>query len=69
MFDTNYMPYQTPLIKQAQNYNWDIIYGIDMLIEQGLEQFQIWTGKATTVAPIIRQTVRKTYHRISDQNQ
>jgi pentafunctional AROM polypeptide len=69
LFDTNYMPYQTAIIKQAQQYNWNIIYGIDMLIEQGLEQFQIWTGKATTVAPIIKETVRKTYHRIIDQHE
>jgi pentafunctional AROM polypeptide len=69
LFDTNYMPYQTAIIKQAQQYNWNIIYGIDMLIEQGLEQFQIWTGKAIAVAPIIEETVRKTYHRIIDQHE
>ena len=70
LLDTNYIPYQTALIKQAQQYNWRIIYGIDMLIEQGLEQFQIWTGKASIAAPIIRKSVRQTYdHRIADQNE
>lgn len=68
LFDTNYMPYQTAIIKQAQQYNWNIIYGIDMLIEQGLEQFQIWTGKTSSIAPMIRDTIRKIYHGIIDQN-
>ena len=58
LLDTNYMPRQTALVKQALQYNWNIIYGIDMLIEQGLEQFQIWTGKAIAAAPIIKETVR-----------
>ncbi|CAF1074690.1 unnamed protein product [Didymodactylos carnosus] len=69
LYDVNYIPYETALTKQAKQYNWTIIYGIDMLIEQGLEQFQIWTGKATTVAPIIRQTVLKAYHEVIDHNE
>jgi pentafunctional AROM polypeptide len=67
LFDVNYFPYETTLIKQAQQYNWNIIHGIDMLIEQGLQQFQIWTGKVAAVAPIIEQSVRKTFHRMIDE--
>ena len=68
LLDANYVPYQTALIKQAQQYNWRIIYGIDMLIEQGLEQFQIWTGKATAVTPTIKETVRQRYYKTIDLN-
>ena len=68
LFEVNYIPYQTSLIKQAQQYKWNIIYGIDMLIEQGLQQFQIWTGKANAVTQIIKQTVYKTFNKTIDQN-
>lgn len=69
LLDVNYIPHQTALIKQAQKYNWIIIYGIDMLIEQGLQQFQIWTGKANAVTPLIKETVYQEYHKIIDENQ
>lgn len=42
--DIVYKPHNTTLIKWAKKQGLDIIYGIDMLINQGLEAFYIWTG-------------------------
>lgn len=69
LFDVNYIPYQTLLIKQALDYNWKIIYGIDMFIEQGLQQLQIWTEKADIVASIVKKNVMKKYQQIINSTQ
>ena len=42
--DIVYKPFNTSLIKWAKNNNLNVIYGIDMLINQGLHAFYIWTG-------------------------
>lgn len=42
--DIVYKPQNTSFIKWAKLNNLDIVYGIDMLINQGLEAFYIWTG-------------------------
>ena len=42
-----YRPRDTPLTKAARSskhQNWRIVEGIDVLIDQGLEQFKLWTG-------------------------
>lgn len=55
LFDVNYLPRQTQLMKQAQSYQWNFIYAIDMLIQQALQQFQLWTQKHPT-------TIQQTLH-------
>lgn len=42
--DIVYKPHNTKLIKWAKNQELNVVYGIDMLINQGLEAFYIWTG-------------------------
>lgn len=42
--DIVYKPHNTSFIKWAKGQNLNVIYGIDMLINQGLEAFYIWTG-------------------------
>ncbi|WP_207744144.1 shikimate dehydrogenase [Romboutsia sp. 1001713B170131_170501_G6] len=42
--DIVYKPQNTSFIKWAKLNNLDVVYGIDMLINQGLEAFYIWTG-------------------------
>lgn len=44
VFDIVYKPHETTFIKWAKENNLDIIYGIDMLINQAFESFFIWTG-------------------------
>lgn len=46
--DIVYKPHDTRFIKWAKKQNTNVIYGIDMLINQGLEAFYIWTGKNPT---------------------
>jgi shikimate dehydrogenase len=42
--DIVYNPNETKFIKWAKNNNLDVVYGINMLINQGLNSFNIWTG-------------------------
>lgn len=42
--DIVYKPHETQFIKWAKMHNLDVVYGIDMLINQGVEAFFIWTG-------------------------
>lgn len=45
VYDIVYKPHRTNLIKWAEKNNLRVIHGIDMLINQGIEAFEIWTGK------------------------
>ena len=42
--DVVYKPHNTAFIKWAKNNGLEVIYGIDMLINQALNAFHIWTG-------------------------
>lgn len=42
--DIVYKPHETAFIKWAKKHNLDVVYGIDMLINQAIEAFYIWTG-------------------------
>lgn len=41
-----YKPHKTNLIKWAIKHNLDVVYGIYMLINQGISAFCIWAGIA-----------------------
>ena len=45
VYDIVYKPHSTNLIKWAKKNNLDVIYGIEMLINQAIGAFEIWTGK------------------------
>lgn len=45
VYDIVYKPHRTNLIKWAEKNNLKVIHGIDMLINQGIDAFEIWTGK------------------------
>jgi pentafunctional AROM polypeptide len=50
LLDAAYKPAVTPIMQLAEKeFGWTIIPGRKMLLHQGLEQFQLWTG---TVAPL-----------------
>ncbi len=53
VFDAAYKPVETALLKQARNARCPFVQGAEMLIEQGVEQFQLWTGH---VAPRAKMT-------------
>ena len=45
MFDINYKPYWTKLLYQAEGEGFDIVPGSEMLWEEGVGQFELWTGR------------------------
>ena len=45
VFDMVYNPLETPLLKMARSKGAAVITGAEMFVQQGAEQFQLWTGK------------------------
>ncbi len=45
VFDIVYNPIETPLLRLARERNIPIITGVEMFVQQGVRQFEIWTGK------------------------
>src|SRR3974390_1600697 len=50
LFDLVYVPAETKLLKMAKAKNIQIIPGLEMFVQQGARQFEIWTGKPAPVA-------------------
>lgn len=59
VFDAVYNPNVTVLIKEALKANAKPVYGIKMLLYQGAESFEIWTGKKAPV-DAMEKALRKT---------
>lgn len=45
VFDMVYNPLETPLLKLAKARGLAVISGLEMFVQQGVRQFEIWTGK------------------------
>ncbi|KAI9322305.1 EPSP synthase-domain-containing protein [Dichotomocladium elegans] len=56
--DMAYKPRRTKLLIQADRKGWSCVEGIEILIEQGLAQFEIWTGKHAPAQRIEDQVLR-----------
>jgi 3-dehydroquinate dehydratase / shikimate dehydrogenase len=54
VFDMVYNPLETPLIKLAQERGIATIRGMEMFVQQGARQFEIWTGKPAPEAEMMR---------------
>ncbi len=50
VFDLVYTPAETKLVKMARAKNLQVIPGLEMFVQQGARQFEIWTGKPSPVA-------------------
>jgi 3-dehydroquinate dehydratase/shikimate dehydrogenase len=50
VFDLVYTPAETPLIKMARAKDLQVIPGLEMFVQQGARQFEIWTGKPAPIA-------------------
>ncbi len=59
VFDAVYNPNETVLLKEAIKAGAKPVYGIKMLLYQGAESFEIWTGKKAPV-DVMEETLRKT---------
>ncbi len=62
VFDIVYHPHETKLLRNARENGAKPVYGIEMLIRQGAEQFRIWTGEEPPVE-IMRKTVIEAAYR------
>jgi 3-dehydroquinate dehydratase/shikimate dehydrogenase len=54
VFDMVYNPMETPLIKLARGRGIPVISGVEMFVQQGARQFEIWTGKPAPEAEMLR---------------
>jgi 3-dehydroquinate dehydratase/shikimate dehydrogenase len=45
VFDMVYTPLETTLLKLARARGLAVISGLEMFVQQGARQFEIWTGK------------------------
>lgn len=54
VFDMVYNPIETPLLKLAAARGLETISGMEMFVQQGARQFEIWTGKPAPEAEMRR---------------
>ena len=54
VFDLVYNPLETPLIKLAKERGIPVVGGLEMFVQQGARQFEIWTGKPAPEAEMMR---------------
>jgi len=54
VFDMVYNPLETPLLKLAKERGIPVIGGLEMFVQQGARQFEIWTGKPAPEAEMQR---------------
>ena len=54
VFDLVYNPLETPLLRMARLKGIAVITGVEMFVQQGARQFEIWTGKPAPVDEMLR---------------
>ncbi len=54
VFDMVYNPIETPLLKLAHARGLAVVSGVEMFVQQGARQFEIWTGKPAPEAEMQR---------------
>jgi len=61
--DMAYRPSETPLLKlaKAAGGQWALVPGLEVLLLQGYEQFQLWTGRSCP-----KELVAKRVHEVYD---
>ncbi len=58
VMDIVYAPLKTRLLQEAESAGCTIINGLEMLLYQGVAQFELWTGKPAPVS-VMRQALRE----------
>lgn len=58
VFDVNYKPYATKLLEQAVEAGCKVVRGSEMLWEQGVGQFELWTER-TAPYGVMKKVVLK----------
>ncbi|AEU38518.1 shikimate dehydrogenase [Granulicella mallensis] len=54
VFDLVYNPIETPLLRLARQKGLTAISGVEMFVQQGARQFEIWTGKPAPEEEMLR---------------
>lgn len=54
VFDMVYNPFDTPLLKLAKSRGIPVVSGLEMFVQQGARQFEIWTGKPAPESEMMR---------------
>lgn len=54
VFDLVYNPIDTPLLRMARAKGVAVISGVEMFVQQGARQFEIWTGKPAPEEEMLR---------------
>ncbi|HVG25955.1 MAG TPA: shikimate dehydrogenase [Acidobacteriaceae bacterium] len=54
VFDLVYNPLETPLLRMARQKGIAVISGVEMFVQQGARQFEIWTGKPAPEDEMLR---------------
>ena len=62
VFDAVYNPNETVLLKEAIKAGAKPVYGIKMLLYQGVESFEIWTGKKAPV-DVMEKALKETLNK------
>ena len=57
VFELVYNPLETPLLRLARQKGIPIITGIEMFVQQGARQFEIWTGKPAPEEEMLRVVI------------
>ncbi|ONH67749.1 Pentafunctional AROM polypeptide [Cyberlindnera fabianii] len=57
VLDAAYKPEFTPVMKLAESFGWESIKGAEMLVNQGVEQFKIWTGLQAPYEEVFKAVV------------
>ena len=54
VFDMVYNPLETPLLLLARSRGIPVVSGLEMFVQQGARQFEIWTGKPAPESDMLR---------------
>jgi 3-dehydroquinate dehydratase/shikimate dehydrogenase len=57
VFDLVYNPVETPLLRMARQKGIPVVTGVEMFVQQGARQFEIWTGKPAPEEEMLRVVV------------
>jgi 3-dehydroquinate dehydratase/shikimate dehydrogenase len=62
VFDMVYNPVETALLKRAREQGRTVVPGIDMFLEQAVQQFEIWTGDSAPRAVMQKAAMEALEH-------
>jgi len=57
VFDLVYNPVETPLLRMARQKGIPVVTGVEMFVQQGARQFEIWSGKRAPEEEMLRVVV------------